>query len=123
MFEAIYSDMTEAEIRRSFLSGLDTNQFKYEEMDDDKIIVTHGEGLYLGMTKFIPSNLEFRNKGDVTLSLLRSIPVGVKFNNSGDVYLGKHFLGNYISFWKGNIEGVDNKRLLNLMISKRLFER
>ena len=121
MFGAIYSDMTEAEIRRSFISGLETNQFKYEEMDDDKIIVTHGGDLYLGMTKFMPSNLEFRNKGDVTLSLLRSIPVGVEFNNSGDVYIGKHFLRNYISFWKGNLEGVDSKRLLNLMIKRGIF--
>ena len=32
-------------------------------------------------------------------------------------------MGGYVSKWKGNIGGVDSNRLLNVMISKGIFER
>jgi hypothetical protein len=32
-------------------------------------------------------------------------------------------IGDWFGDWKGNIKGVDSKRLLNLMINKGLFER
>jgi hypothetical protein len=35
----------------------------------------------------------------------------------------KSLIGGWFSQWKGNIEGVDSKRLLNFMISKGVFER
>lgn len=114
--------MTEREIKRKFLSTLDTNQYDYRlEGEDEKIIVTHEADVYLGMTDFIPNDLEFRNKGEITLSLLRNIPVGVEFNNEGDVYLGRIIGIGYMSLWEGNIEGIESKRLLNLMISRGLF--
>jgi hypothetical protein len=46
----------------------------------------------------------------------------VEFRNEGDVSLDS-LTGGYFSEWKGNIEGIDSKRLLNFMISKGLFER
>jgi hypothetical protein len=44
------------------------------------------------------------------------------FTNSGDVYL-RSLIGGGFDDWEGNIEGIDSKRLLNLMISKGIFER
>jgi hypothetical protein len=120
---AIYSDMTEAEIRRSFISGLETNGYRYEIVGD-KIIVTHSGEVYMGLRKYIPSGLEFRNGGDVNLAGVESIPPGVEFNNLGGVFLGKKLkrgMKMWVSQWEGNIEGIDSKRLLNLMIKNGLL--
>jgi hypothetical protein len=46
----------------------------------------------------------------------------VEFKNKWSVYL-KSLIGGRFYFWKGNIEGIDEKRLLNKMISLGLFER
>jgi hypothetical protein len=46
----------------------------------------------------------------------------VEFKNKRDVVLGA-LTGGWFSDWKGNIKGIDSKRLLNSMISKGLFER
>jgi hypothetical protein len=46
----------------------------------------------------------------------------VVFKNKGDVYL-RALTGGWFDDWKGNIKGIDSKRLLNSMISKGLFER
>jgi len=46
----------------------------------------------------------------------------VEFKNGGGVYL-RALIGGTIFQWKGNIEGIDSKRLLNKMISKEIFER
>jgi hypothetical protein len=46
----------------------------------------------------------------------------VVFKNKGDVYL-RALTGDWFDDWKGNIKGIDSKRLLNSMISKGLFER
>jgi hypothetical protein len=56
------------------------------------------------------------------LRALTSLPPGVKFSNGGDVYLG-FLIGRWFDEWKGNIEGIDSKRLLNSMINKGVFER
>jgi hypothetical protein len=48
----------------------------------------------------------------------------VKFENEGnegDVYLKA--LEDWFNDWKGNIEGIDEKRLLNKMIKDGVFER
>jgi hypothetical protein len=58
------------------------------------------------------------------LSSLTSISPGVKFENEGnegDVYLKA--LEDWFNDWKGNIEGIDEKRLLNKMIKDGVFER
>jgi hypothetical protein len=32
-------------------------------------------------------------------------------------------IGGWFEEWKGNIEGIDSKRLMNLMINKGVFQR
>ena len=66
--------------------------------------------------------VEFSNEGNVDLPQLTSIPPGVKFSNKSYVYL-KSLVGGYFHDWRGNIKGINSNRLLNLMISKGLFER
>jgi hypothetical protein len=63
----------------------------------------------------------FKNRGNVYLSSLTSISPGVKFENEGDVYLKA--LEDWFNDWKGNMEGIDSKRLLNLMIKQGVLER
>jgi len=46
----------------------------------------------------------------------------VEFKNEGFVYL-ESLIGGYFDDWKGNIEGIDHKRLLNKMIKQGVFER
>jgi hypothetical protein len=70
----------------------------------------------------IPSGVEFRNGESVYLSSLASLPPGVEFNNKKNVFLVS-LTGDWFSEWKGNIEGIDSKRLLNKMIKDGLFER
>jgi hypothetical protein len=70
----------------------------------------------------LPPGVEFRNRGDVWLKSLTSLPPGVVFRNRGSVYLDSLLGGNFTK-WKGNIEGIDEKRLLNKMIKDGVFER
>jgi len=90
--------------------------------------------------KYVPPGVEFRNEGSVYLASvisispdsifnngwaidlgpLKKIPPSVVFNNKGWVNLD--WFGSSWE-WRGNIEGVDAKRLLNKMISLGLFER
>jgi hypothetical protein len=46
----------------------------------------------------------------------------VEFRNEGWVQL-ESLIGSNFNEWKGNIEGINKKRLLNKMISLGLFER
>jgi hypothetical protein len=77
-------------------------------------------GVGLDSLKSLPSDVRFQNKGGVWLTSLESLPPGFRFENQGDVYL-RSLVGGWFKGWKGNIEGVDPKRLLNLMIDKKLF--
>jgi hypothetical protein len=70
--------------------------------------------------KSLPPGVRFENQGDVNLSSLESLPSGVRFENKGDVWLDT-LVGGWFEDWKGNIEGVNPKRLLNLMIDKGVF--
>jgi len=73
--------------------------------------------------KSLPPDVVFSNEGDVNLDALTSISPGVEFSNEGDVQLDALTIGGWFFEWKGNIEGIDSKRLLNSMISKGIFER
>ena len=76
-------------------------------------------GVNLRSLETLPPGVEFKNRGNVNLSALKTLPPGVEFKNGGDVYLNE--LG-WVRDIKGiMIEGVENKRLLHLMISKGLF--
>jgi len=86
-------------------------------------VVFRNEGnVYLESLTSLPPGVEFRNGGYVSLHSLTSLPPGVEFRNRGVVGLNS-IIGGEFDDWKGNIEGIDSKRLLNLMISKGIFER
>ena len=77
----------------------------------------------LDLLKTISPGVEFRNNGNVFLNSLKTLPPGVEFKNEGDVDLRLLVGGRFVRFskWEGNIEGIDSKRLLNLMIKRGLF--
>ena len=129
--------------REEFIERLDRIGYSYE-IEGEKIIITdkNGGDVLLESLKTIPPGVEFKNKGDVYLynlttlpagvefknrwgvylNSLETIPPGVEFKNGGTVYLDS-LVGGWFSVWEANIEGVDSNRLLNVMISKGLFER
>jgi len=78
--------------------------------------------VYLDSLTSISPGVVFKNVGYVDLESLTSISPGVKFNNREDVDL-ESLIGGYFDDWKGNIEGIDSKRLLNKMIKQGVFER
>ena len=140
MLKRIYKRMT----REEFIEVLDEKGYSYE-IEGDKIVVTEGDEVgrvMLRSLKTLPLGVEFKNGGDVDLRSLETIPLGVEFKNGGavdlrsletippvvefknkgPVYL-ESLVGGRFSDWSGNIEGVDSNRLLNVMISKGLFDR
>jgi len=128
--------------QEEFIEVLKEEGYSYE-IEGDKIIVTHrghrgnvylgaltslppgvefknGGGVDLESLKSLPPRVVFMNGGSVSLDSLKSLPPGVEFSNEGGVYL-ESLIGGWFFEWKGNIEGIDSKRLLNLMISKGMF--
>ena len=102
----------------------------------------NGGDVYLQSLTSLPPGVEFRNKGHVGLNALTSIHPGVEFKNGGYVYLGsltsihpgvefkngadvwlRDIIGGLFNIWESNIEGIDSKRLLNVMIKQGVFER
>ena len=100
----------------------------------------NGGAVYLDALTSIPPGVEFRNNGDVNLNSLTSLPPGVVFSNRAHVYLRALtslppgveiknrwsvnldvLIGGWFDEWKGNIEGIDSKRLLNKMIKDGIF--
>jgi hypothetical protein len=76
----------------------------------------------------LPPGMVFRNGGDVLFWAITSIPPGVEFKNGGDVEFRNGEVVDLkslvdVSFhkWKGNIEGIESKRLLNLTIKQGMF--
>jgi hypothetical protein len=125
--------------REEFIQILKDNRYSYE-IEGDKIIVTDDEHVYLDALTSLPPGVEFKNRGSVYLDALTSLHPGVEFENKGAVYLdaltslhpgvefkkrGSVYLdaltGDWFIYWKGNIEGINNKRLLNKMIKKGVF--
>ena len=86
--------------REEFIKILGEEGYYSYKIEGDKIVVTFG--------------------GYVNLGSLTSIPPGVEFKNVVDVYLNS-LTGDWFSNWKGNMEGIESNRLLNLMISKGMF--
>ena len=130
--------------REEFIKVLDEKRYSYE-IQGDKIVVTHDRNVYLHSLTSIPPGVVFRNGGNVdldsltslpsgvvfrnghnvVLSSLTSIPLGVEFKNKGDVILDSLIgrIGGEFDDWNSNIEGINNKRLLNKMIKDGIFER
>ena len=127
--------------REEFIEELDDKGYYYK-IEGNKIVVTHKGnaflnsltsispgvvfnnegGVFLKSLKSLPHDMGFNNRGDIFLPFLTSLPPGVEFRNFGYVKLIS-LMGGYFDDWKGNIKGIDEKRLLNKMISLGLFER
>jgi hypothetical protein len=107
--------------QEEFIEILKEKDYSYE-IEGDNIVVTHKWTVHLNSLTSLPSGVEFNNAGIVYLNSLTSLPSGVEFRNGGDVNLNS-IIGGWFQDWKGNIEGIGSKRLLNLMISKGVFER
>ena len=80
----------------------------------------NGGGVGLGSLTSLPSGVVFNNGGAVGLGALPSLPPGVEFRNKGQVWLDA-LIGGGFQDWKGNIEGINSKRLLNKMIKQGVF--
>ena len=127
--------------KKEFKQVLERKGYSYK-IEGDKIVVTYEMGVDLRSLTSLPPGVEFNNGGSIDLYYLTSLPPGVafknggyvdlrsltslppdvEFNNEGGVFL-KSLIGDWFYSWKGNIEGIDEKRLLNKMISLGLFER
>ena len=124
-----------------FIKVLDEKGYSYK-IEGDKIVVTNKEYVYLESLTSLPPGVQFNNKGGVNLKSLKILQPGVVFKNKGSVYLNslkslphgvefknkgsvglESLTGGRFRDWKGNIKGIDSKRLLNFMISKGIFER
>ena len=107
--------------REEFIEELDKRRYSYE-IEGDKLVVTHSNDVNLRSLETLPSDVEFKNERDVWLESLETLPPGVEFKNGGDVDLSS-LVGGWFEDWKGNIKGINYKRLLNVMISKGIFEK
>ena len=97
--------------------------------------------LSLRSLETLPLGVEFKNTNNVILNGLKTIHLGVEFMNERDVFLPpfgllrihpgvefKNGLGVYFTsepgwyvLWESDIEGIDSKRLLNVMIKRGMF--
>ena len=87
------------------------------------VVFKNGGYVDLRSLTSLPLGVEFKNKLSVFLNSLTSIPSGVEFRNGSRYIHLDSLIGGWFRDWKGNIEGIDEKRLLNKMISLGLFER
>jgi len=88
-------DMT----REEFIEVLEEKGYSYEIEGDNLVVV---------------------DDWNVDLRSLETISPGVVFSNEGYVWL-ESLVGGPFEDWRGNIEGINNKKLLNFMISKGVF--
>ena len=105
--------------QEAFINELDEKGYSYK-IEGDKLVVTNERDVRLDYLTSLPPGVVFRNKGSVYLNSLKSLPPGVEFKNRWSVKLDS-LIGGWFDDWKGNIEGIDSKRLLNSMISKGMF--
>ena len=125
--------------QEAFIKVLDREGYSYK-IEGDKIIVTREGTVNLDTLTSLPLGVEFRNKGSVYLNALTYLPPGVVFKNGLEVYLAAltsippdvefkngglvrldSLVGGYFHKCKGNIKGIDSKRLLNVMIKRGMF--
>jgi hypothetical protein len=134
------------EIVRNKIIVTDRGDIYLDYLGDEEIpsgvVFKNGRNVYLGYLTSLPPGVGFENEGNVHLYALTSLPLGFVFKNGGNVYLdsltslppGVEFnnvgvvkldtlIGGWVPDWKGRIKGIASNRLLNLMISKGLFER
>jgi len=106
--------------QEEFIEVLGEKGYSYE-IEGDKIVVTHNNLVDLDSLDTLPPGVEFNNNGHVLLGSLETLNPGVEFNNRRWNVLLRSLIGGWFEDWYGNIEGIDNKRLLNHMINKGVF--
>jgi len=85
-------------------------------------VFTNGGEIFLEGLEDISPGVVFNNGKDIYLPSVKSISPAIEFNNYGNIYLS-FLIGGWFDHWRGNIEGIDPKRLLNKMISLGLFDK
>ena len=80
----------------------------------------NGGRVNLNSLTSLPPSTKFNNGEHIDLESLTSLPPGTEFNNGGDINLYS-LIGGWAEEWEGNIEGINSKRLLNLMIKQEMF--
>ena len=110
--------------RKEFIKVLEEKEYSYE-IEGNKVVVTNLYTIYLDSLTSLPPDVVFKNGGYVNLKSLTSIPPGVVFKNGEVVILDSLIgrIGGEFDWWNSNIEGINNKRLLNKMIKDGVFER
>jgi hypothetical protein len=124
--------------QKEFIKELEEEGYSYETQGT-KTLVIHEGRVWLPSLTHLPPGVEFKNEGGVYLPSLTHLPPGVEFKNAGVVRLpslthlapGVEFknggvvwlpsLGLDTGKWVGNIEGIEGRRLLNLMIKRGMF--
>jgi len=124
--------------QEEFIKKLEEAGYSYETQGTKTLVIDEG-GVYLPSLTHLPPGVEFKNEGWVRLPSLTHLAPGVEFKNEGGVRLdslthlppGVEFknegwvwlssLGLDTEEWVGNIEGIEGKRLLNLMIKGGMF--
>jgi hypothetical protein len=76
--------------------------------------------VYLDALTSLPPGVEFKNRQNVWLNSLTSLPPGVVFKNGWNVNLYA-LIGGMIEEWSISMEGIEGKRLLNVMIKRGMF--
>jgi hypothetical protein len=86
----------------------------------DGVIFKNSGLLNLSSLEKIPEDVEFRNTGDLWLSGISTseIPPGFLFKNAGSINFSNEHWNHE---WSGNIEGINDKRLMDLMIKHGMF--
>ena len=126
--------------REEFIRVLNQERYPYSIVGD-KLVITKGDfrrdedDIDLPIAE-IPENISFNNRGTVSLNFIKKVPSGVEFNNVYRVLMarvisihpsvrfntrGSNFLGDLVDQWDGNIEGIDENALFNMMIKRGLF--
>ena len=109
--------------QEAFIKVLNKEKYSYK-IEGDKIVITHEGYVNLIALTSLPPGVVFKNRGGIYLIALTSLPPGVEFKNAGSVNLRSLVGGDGLfDKWKGNIEGIDSNRLLNVMIKQGVFER
>jgi hypothetical protein len=84
------------------------------------VIFKNRGSLNLNSLGKIPEDVEFKNTGNLSLEDIPTseIPPGFIFGNGGSIdFSNRHWNHE----WSGNIEGINDKRLLYLMIKRGIY--
>lgn len=125
--------------QEEFIEGLKIRGYSYKE-DGTWLVVTHDDDVNLNGLNELPSAIIFDNNGNVSLKSIQSLPPYIEFRNYGDIFFEDlksistdvvfnnrisvnmgPLMGDWITLWNLNIEGIESKKLLNFMIKKRMF--